>query len=116
MECKRSDLRTVLCNDEQRPCGIKYQRTSQKPAGSKFLDPVAPMNMGSGPSFPAYPLAKSLSEVVVLLLLLRCTEVAGAKATAAEAKMLARMTDFIMVTASATFNFREMVVQDAVQA
>lgn len=66
------------------------QRTSQKPAGSKFLEPVFPMNIGSGPSPPTYPLANSfrLEEVRVTC--------AGANAQA-EAISDARITDFMVV-------------------
>ena len=64
-------------------------RTSQKPKGSKFFEPVSPMNMGSGPSPPTYPLQNSFRLVEE-----RATG-AGANAQA-EATSDARITDFMV--------------------
>ena len=74
--------------------------TSQKPAGSKSLDPVTNMGaIGSGPSFPTYPLAKTFNAVVVCDC---CLEAIGANAEAlAVSVTTSRQIDFIMVVRNA---------------
>ncbi len=74
-----------------------FSRTSQKPAGSKSLDPVTNMGaIGSGPSFPTYPLAKIFNAVVVCDCLL--LEAIGANAEALAVSVTTnRQMDFIMV-------------------
>ena len=67
--------------------------TSAKPQGSQFLEPP-PIGMGSGPSPPAYPLAKAFKEVD------EATLEAGAKALAEAASVARVKTTLDMVAIS----------------
>jgi hypothetical protein len=83
------ETQCMQCNRDCNSYADK-RHTSVNPTGSKFLDPVSPMNMGSTFSPPTKPLANSLRDVVA-----RLVEDAGAKA-AAEANKDAKTIDFMV--------------------
>mmetsp|Transcript_5563 Transcript_5563/g.13418 ORF Transcript_5563/g.13418 Transcript_5563/m.13418 type:complete len:153 (-) Transcript_5563:24-482(-) len=91
----------------------RSKHTSAKPAGSQFTDDCCELNgIGSGPSPPTYPLANSLSDVLVVVAV--CVEGANADADATS-DAAARMQAVFMVIVGVIYFGRVVCVTSAVR-